>query len=92
MTIALRANTPTQYKRVLQFLRYYYHAEPSNGMRADYCQNKKRYHGNSVLYIELMQSPATGKYIFGTTTRRIMQAGAHKYNFVGNLTEYAKTL
>ena len=92
MIIALRANTKGQYNRVVQFLRYYYNAEPSNGRRADYCQNKKRYHGNSVLYIEMLQSPATGKYILGTTTRRIMQAGALKYNFIGNLTQYAQTL
>lgn len=92
MHIALRAGTQTQYNKVLQFLKYYYHAEPSNGMRADYCQNKKRYHGNSILYIEMVQSPITGKYIFGTTTRRIMQAGSIKHDFIGNLTTYAERL
>lgn len=92
MNIALRAGTPTQYNKVLHFLKYYYHAEPSNGMRADYCQNKKRYHGNSILYIEMVQNPITGKYTFGTTTRRIMQAGSIKHDFIGNLTTYAERL
>ena len=91
MHIALRAGTPTQYARVMQFLRYFYEAEPSNGMRASYCEAKKRYHGNSVLYIELIQNPMTGKYSMGTTTRSIMRAGNLKYSFIGNMTQYANT-
>lgn len=93
--IAININTPVQYKRAIEFSKYYFNASFPNGMTApDYITAKSYYHGNSKIYLSVCWNTITGKYESQITSRKIIKADSnfYKYDLIGNLTDIAKSL
>lgn len=92
--IALAAATQAQFMRAVAFCKWYFSATFPNGENITFSTAKSFYHGNSKLYISCCWNSITGKYELTTTTRKIMKTNSYfwKYDFTGNLTDYAKTI
>ena len=89
--IAINANTRTQYKKALDFAQYYFKAVfPNNATPPDFATAKSYYHGNAKIFLQIFYNDIIGKYEMQITTRKIMKSYHFlKYDFIGNLTDYA---
>ena len=92
--IALNANTRTQYTRVYRFMKAYFDADFPNGLTADYKTARNTLHGNSNILLECYYNSILDRYEIHFTNKRIMRNNQKyfKYDFVGNLTEYAQNI
>lgn len=92
--IAITANTPSQYKKAVEFCKYYFRACFPNSIELDYKKARTYYHGNSKIFISCFYNSMIGKYELAITTAGIIKANRSfwKYDFCGNLTDYAQTI
>lgn len=92
--ILLNVNTLSQYNRAVSFCRYHFGATfpGENIVSYSFDRFKKHFHGNSKLLLHCFYNTITGKYDMQITTKTIEKTYKTKYDFVGNLTDYANTL
>lgn len=92
--ILLNINTRSQFNKAVEFCRYYFGATfpGENIVNYSFDKFKSHFHGNSKLLLHVFYNTITGKYDMQVTTKTIEKTYKTKYDFVGNLTDYANTL
>ena len=89
--IALNVNKPHQYKTALLYAKTYFNATfPNQATPPDFATAKSYYHGNTKIFLQIFYNDIIGKYEMQITTRKIMKSYHFlKYDFIGNLTDFA---
>ena len=90
--VAIFANTPTQYRKAVEFFRYFFKADFVCG-NDDFKTAKKYLPKNSKVILTCYYNDMTGKYEIHYTNKSIIKHNRFfKYDFIGNLTDYAQTI
>ena len=90
--ILLHANMAMQFNEAVSFCKKYFNASfPCENIVAyDFKKCKSYFHRNAKMLLHCFYNTITGKYDLQVTTKSIQKTyKGEKYNFIGNLTDYA---